>query len=91
MLVKDVVELAPTPVVPRKSNWPATVGAELVALEKVLRGRKEVARVKHAIAHEFKRPAVQRVRARAGHDVHDRSGIVPLSGRIVAGLDRKLL
>ena len=56
---------------------PAQRAAELVALQVVFGGGKEVARIENIIAHELECLAVERVAAALGGDVHQR-GIRPL-------------
>src|SRR5262249_34240468 len=49
---------------------PADDSAELVSLQRVALWRKEIARVENSIPHEFKRVAVELVRAGLSDDIH---------------------
>ena len=70
---------------------PADSAAELVALQRVLFGREEVARVQGAVAQELERAAVQFVRARLGHHVDDAATRVSVLRAEVARLQAEFL
>src|SRR5215475_14282014 len=69
----------------------AEYAAKLVTFELVPLGRLPLPRIEYRITRKFERVAMKAVGPRPRHDVHDSSGVLPVSRAVIAGLHAEFL